>query len=1858
MDNLWQSPYVNVFKHFNLTGWKKATKEGDVTSYMDKTVKGTVFRIVGSIPAGNYIHLPKTSSQLLGLTGRYFYLQFKPVPSKHFVVHIDVATTDNLIIRISFSNLFKTFKSTSTWLQFPFICCPLGNSLPSYAVEAKKDQSGAAPLITKWTLLCLDLQQILSSYLNRKFLYIKSFKLCANMLVKNVFTSDQLFDPDLTLQEAKRHGLMAHNICPLPREMSFPVGKGENWHDLYDLIRFPTDLPSHPFDTIQVGGFQSKSFPFDGPSIPPVKAQTKTVDVSKCVSDRVSMIHKLTSPRQKPDLRKVTKELPELAPDSNENYTDEIHVYAHLEKHKNSSGKQSRNMKHSMAPSKKLQTYKALEPDPIMKLKRIIGFGGATYQNVIWSTDESSIIYPCHAVVVSMKISTGQQRFFTGHTDKVSCLALNTNTNLLASGQTGSMSTVKIWKYTSGECVHTTLVHDHGLSSLSFSSTGAVLCGLGLDGHNKNLIVVWNTSKVQKTTVLAKAHTDVDIARIIFAPFDETRLVSCGKDNVRVWRVKEGVLRSAPVNLGEYHSMEFTDICFELYSHNIHPSVNQLVYACTKSGHIFEIDYSKLAIHHVRRLLPLHKRPGKSTKLNPDADSSAATMSINSIHLNDTFCVTGSDDGYLRLWPLDFAHVYLEAEHEGPVTITRLSADGLKIIAGTASGNLGVLDVTTRQYTTLMRSHTGSVLCFALDPVRKQLATASADNTIRVWDVESLQQLYDFSAPDECPCSINYHPHRQIFACGFHNGTIRIFNVETTSLLAEHRQLRGQVTGLVYSPDGNRLYASCSLGVASVFDASSLDYKVIRVIAGLVAKGNKYGPQALAVSSCGRRVAFVGPTELTVTVADAKCLDELVRIDVSNMNAGISNLDSAERVTFSPASLGHLIVTTANNKLIKYDARTGRLIQEIDHINRSGCSALTVSDCGHYLATGGDKTIKIWDYELNLDINFQVFIGHSENVSRILFTPDGLNLISSGEAIYIWNFLVKRSATPPIEGRMLPLDEEVLSQAEGFDFSDEKLSNVKHKPSFPLKHKPSFPQPKPTRLISPRSDDIDGLSSIDSDSKSEDTLTQCSVSSQSLKTTYFQKAKDLSGLNHSILKGGQQVVGDKDISSLTESLGGNATLVPNRPQPTSVHKSTVKVKDNGVRSDPFYQPSVFVHYKQREKASSLAQKRYAAPPDQAGLKLSSVIGYNSNGRNNMVWHPNTGLFAYTSGCIIIIEDLNTGEQKHLIGHTEEVSCLALRHDSSHLVSASSSFRDTPCQMCIWDTKSQTCIKTLLHHTFGIQSMAFSQDDRYLISIGDFRESNVVVWSTSNYQMVASSPTDSAMHSVKWDPFSVNEFVTVGDNATVLFWMLDETTADVYLNVHEAELPEDLQLSNSQGKSLVFTSLAYAGDSTVYIGTNLGRVTAWDTRQNTCFMHWEADTAEITRIVSRYNQLMTASYSKCIRIWSVGRVSEMKMTKSLEKASLGLTMEDEMTLDDPITCAEFDDTLEMGIVGTSSGTLWYINWTERTSIILVSGHKNKINSVIFVPNNLMVSGGDDGSVRVWSLKNREQVLQFKVMNQSSTCLASGPADQKQNVIPLVLSGYSDGTIRIFDVNKAEMVLKMHPHAVTVTAIAFSSDGLMILSGSSDGLLAVSSPTSGITVTIINDHRGAAISNIDVILAKDLDFPSPSLWLASSLDRRVSVWSADWDKDVCELVDWLTFPAPAVMPDGSRINRHDQAHYNLLPPTIAKFSPDEPDIIVYASYGMEKSLLFYSLTHKKIMRTMKLTHWASSLAISPDSSLIAVGVSERLLKLLDYNEGSFQDFTNHTDCVSLVQFSPKGTVLVTVSHNELFVWDVTF
>lgn len=48
-------------------------------------------------------------------------------------------------------------------------------------------------------------------------------------------------------------------------------------------------------------------------------------------------------------------------------------------------------------------------------------------------------------------------------------------------------------------------------------------------------------------------------------------------------------------------------------------------------------------------------------------------------------------------------------------------------------------------------------------------------------------QLYDFTAADEMPCAVAFHPTQRILACGFGNGMVRTFSLAASDLLVEHK---------------------------------------------------------------------------------------------------------------------------------------------------------------------------------------------------------------------------------------------------------------------------------------------------------------------------------------------------------------------------------------------------------------------------------------------------------------------------------------------------------------------------------------------------------------------------------------------------------------------------------------------------------------------------------------------------------------------------------------------------------------------------------------------------------------------------------------------------------------------------------------------------------------------------------------------------------------------------------------------------------------------------------------------------------------------------------------------------------------
>ena len=98
-----------------------------------------------------------------------------------------------------------------------------------------------------------------------------------------------------------------------------------------------------------------------------------------------------------------------------------------------------------------------------------------------------------------------------------------------------------------------------------------------------------------------------------------------------------------------------------------------------------------------------------------------------------------------------------------------------------------------------LASHTRRITRMAFSPDGMRLATASADGTAKVWDLESRQELISLSlhagpagrnaaAPDEAPMAITFSPDGTLLATSGSEGMTQLYLLELDDLVTLARK--------------------------------------------------------------------------------------------------------------------------------------------------------------------------------------------------------------------------------------------------------------------------------------------------------------------------------------------------------------------------------------------------------------------------------------------------------------------------------------------------------------------------------------------------------------------------------------------------------------------------------------------------------------------------------------------------------------------------------------------------------------------------------------------------------------------------------------------------------------------------------------------------------------------------------------------------------------------------------------------------------------------------------------------------------------------------------------------------------------
>ncbi|MCP4143398.1 MAG: TIR domain-containing protein [Chloroflexi bacterium] len=110
----------------------------------------------------------------------------------------------------------------------------------------------------------------------------------------------------------------------------------------------------------------------------------------------------------------------------------------------------------------------------------------------------------------------------------------------------------------------------------------------------------------------------------------------------------------------------------------------------------------------------------------------------------------------------------------------------------------------------LILEHGAKVYGFAFSPDNTQVVTAGGDSFIRIWDLESGEEIDSIENPAPLQ-SVAYHPNGKHLAAGMEN-KINIWDVETKERVAGLFQ-SGEYHNIAYSPDGAWFAAGSSEGI-------------------------------------------------------------------------------------------------------------------------------------------------------------------------------------------------------------------------------------------------------------------------------------------------------------------------------------------------------------------------------------------------------------------------------------------------------------------------------------------------------------------------------------------------------------------------------------------------------------------------------------------------------------------------------------------------------------------------------------------------------------------------------------------------------------------------------------------------------------------------------------------------------------------------------------------------------------------------------------------------------------------------------------------------------------------------------------
>ncbi len=319
-----------------------------------------------------------------------------------------------------------------------------------------------------------------------------------------------------------------------------------------------------------------------------------------------------------------------------------------------------------------------------------------------------------------------------------------------------------------------------------------------------------------------------------------------------------------------------------------------------------------------------------------------------------------------------------------------------------------------------------------------------------------------------------------------------------------------------------------------------------------------------------------------------------------------------------------------------------------------------------------------------------------------------------------------------------------------------------------------------------------------------------------------------------------------------------------------------------------------------------------------------------------------------------------------------------------------------------------------------------------------------------------------------------------------------------------------------------------------------------------------------------------------------------------------------------------------VSGFDDGSVRLWDVVTQKEVVILRGHADQVSSVLFSPDGALLASGSglvsDATIRLWDTATLEEVATLRGHEREVRSLSFSPDGAT------LVSGSRDGTVRLWDLATRTSINTLD-HPVQIGTVSFSRDGVTLVFGAQDGVWLRNTETGN--VTELPGHDGPLWGNRVVISPDGALLASTS---AGSGSYEVRLWNLRTQELVGTLTGLTDVVSVAFSPDGASL-----AGGSFNDPAIKLW-----DVATRRPIG--------TLEERRGVPT-------SVVAFSPVGALLASGSRVGTVSLWNVQTRVFTgNLEGHPDRISAMSFSPDGALLATAafgtpeSDNSVRLWDV--